>query len=194
MKVLFQELRPALFATILLTVILCGVYPLVVWGIAQALFPSQANGSLVTNSSGMVVGSSLIGQSFTDVRYFHSRPSAAGNGYDATSSGGTNLGPLSQTLINQVAQRVMAYRELNGVPHGVPIPADAVTASASGLDPHISIENARLQAPRVAKTREISLERVFQLIDDATDSRSLELLGEPGVNVLVLNIALDKES
>ena len=194
MKVLFQELRPALFATILLTVILCGVYPLVVWGIAQALFPSQANGSLVTNSSGTVVGSSLIGQSFTDVHYFHPRPSAAGNGYDATSSGGTNFGPLSQKLINQVAQRVMAYRELNGVPHGVPIPADAVTASASGLDPHISIENARLQAPRVAKTREISLERVFQLIDDATDSRSLELLGEPGVNVLVLNIAMDKES
>jgi K+-transporting ATPase ATPase C chain len=177
----------------LLIVLLCGVYPLVVWGIAQAVFPTQANGSLITNAAGTVIGSELIGQSFTDARYFHPRPSAAGNGYDGTSSGGSNFGPLSQKLIDQVTQRVADYRALNGVHSSMAIPADAVTASASGLDPHISLANARLQAPRVAEARNISIDRVHSFVEGATVGRAFGILGEPGVNVLMLNLALDKE-
>ncbi len=193
MKALVQELRPALLATLLLTVLLCGVYPLVVWGIAQTVFPSQANGSLITNATGTVIGSELIGQTFTNARYFHPRPSAAGNGYDGASSGGTNLGPLSQKLIDQVTKRIADYRALNEVPSNVSIPADAVTASASGLDPHISLANARLQAPRVAQARNMSTDRVLRLVEGAIDGRSFGILGEPGVNVLLLNLALDNE-
>lgn len=193
MKALIQELRPALLATLLLTILLCGVYPLIVWGIAQAVFPTRANGSLITNATGTVIGSELIGQPFTDARYFHPRPSAAGNGYDGASSGGTNLGPLSQKLIDQVTRRVADYRALNGVPSSIAIPADAVTSSASGLDPYISLANARLQAPRVAQARNISTDRVLRYIESATDGRDLGILGEPGVNVLMLNLALDKE-
>jgi len=193
MNYLIREIRPALVATALLTILLCVVYPLVVWAVAQTVFPNQANGSLLLDSSGKTIGSVLIGQPFTADRYFHPRPSAAGNGYDGTSSGGSNLGPLSQKLIDAVSQRVADYRELNGVPANVAVPADAVTASASGLDPHISVANARLQANRVAQTRNIEISRVNRLIEANTESKSLGILGEEGVNVLKLNIALDKE-
>ncbi|MBK8128205.1 MAG: K(+)-transporting ATPase subunit C [bacterium] len=193
MKNLVRELRPALVATAVLTVLLCVVYPVVVWAIAQTLFPSQANGSLLFNSSGKTIGSELIGQPFTAVRYFHPRPSAAGNGYDGASSGGSNLGPLSLKLIDAVSQRVANYREINGVPASVAVPADAVTASASGLDPHISLANAKLQANRVAQARDIEVSRVIGLIEANTDSKAFGILGEDGVNVLMLNLALDME-
>lgn len=193
MKNLVSELRPALVATAVLTVLLCVVYPVGVWAIAQTLFPSQANGSLLFNSSGKTIGSELIGQPFTAVHYFHPRPSAAGNGYDGASSGGSNLGPLSLKLIDAVSQRVANYREINGVPASVAVPADAVTASASGLDPHISLANAKLQANRVAQARDIEVSRVIGLIEANTDSKPLGILGEEGVNVLMLNLALDME-
>lgn len=193
MNNLIREIRPALVATALLTILLCVVYPVVVWAIAQTVFPNQANGSLLLDSSGKTIGSELIGQPFTANHYFHARPSAAGNGYDGTSSGGSNLGPLSQKLIDAVSQRVADYRELNEIPANVAVPADAVTASASGLDPHISVTNARLQANRIAQTRNIEVSRVNHLIETNTESKSLGILGEDGVNVLKLNIALDKE-
>jgi K+-transporting ATPase ATPase C chain len=191
MKLLFGELRPALIATLVFTILLCGIYPVVVWCVSQALFSHKANGSLIEDASGKVIGSELIGQPFTAARYFHPRPSAAGSGYDGASSGGSNLGPLSQKLHDAVSQRVAVYRELNGVPAHIRIPADAVTASASGLDPHISLANARLQANRVARARGIDAGRVNQLVDAHVDTKPLGFLGEEGVNVLKLNLALD---
>lgn len=191
MKPLIEQLKPALILTGALLVLLCGVYPLTVWGLAQVLFPREANGSLIVNKNGEVIGSALIGQPFTATIYFHSRPSAAGAGYDATSSGGSNLGPLSQKLNDQVAQRIREYRTTNSLPESSRVPADAVMASASGLDPHISIENALMQVPRVARARSIPLEKVLALIKDNTEGRSLGILGEAGVNVLLLNLALD---
>ena len=147
---LLKELRISLVATLCLGVILCGLYPIVIWGLGQGLFPREANGSLIVKG-GKTVGSSLLAQGFAGAKYFHPRPSAAGSGYDATSSGGSNLGPLSKKLTDDMAQRVRDYRAENNLAPGVPIPADAVSASGSGLDPHISPENALLQAPRVAR-------------------------------------------
>jgi K+-transporting ATPase ATPase C chain len=191
MKKLFIELRAAVMVTLIFAVVLCGLYPLVVFGIGQVLFHDQANGSLIVDKDGTVHGSKLLGQQFTADKYFQSRPSAAGNGYDATSSGGSNLGPTSSNLVATLAQRVADYRTQNGLATNAPVPADAVTASGSGLDPHISLPNAELQAPRVAKARNLDAARVRALVHANTDSASLGFLGEPGVNVLTLNLALD---
>jgi len=163
----------------------------VVLGISQALFRDKANGSLIVDSTGNVVGSRLLGQQFTADKYFHSRPSAAGNGYDATASGGSNLGPTSTNLVKSIAQNISDYRTQNGLGTNDAVPADAVTASASGLDPHISVRNAELQAPRVAKARGLAPEKVLELVHSNTEGPDLGILGEPGVNVLKLNLALD---
>ncbi len=195
----------SIVATIATAILCCGVYPLIVWGLGQTIFPKQANGSLVTNSAGTVVGSRLIGQTFTLPKYFHPRPSAAGNGYDPTQTGGTNLGPTSDKLFNGVHNQsnpannfdgvvdlVKAYRAENNLAADAPVPADAVTRSASGCDPHISLANALLQAPRVAKARNLLLDQVKTVIDQNTEGPDLGFLGEKGVNVLTLNLALDE--
>lgn len=244
-----QHLRVSIIATIMLAIMVCGIYPAVVWGLAQILFPWQANGSLIgkdgkpVTKDGDAVGSALLGQNFSDSKYFHPRPSSAGNGYDPTSSGGSNLGPTSAKLINGttkkddkgnevvdfdgVRDRIVHYCVENNIEFEstspledfqdnrgnlndvklikafnadqpllfkpkMEIPADAVTASGSGLDPHISIANATLQAPRVATARKVSLEEVKELITKYTDEPNLGFLGEAGVNVLRLNIALDR--
>jgi potassium-transporting ATPase KdpC subunit len=193
MKELLSELRSAVLATLVLAVVCCGVYPLVVFGLGQALFPQKANGSLIVDADGNIQGSRLIGQPFSAAKYFHPRPSAAGNGYDSTSSGGSNLGPTSQKLRDAIAQNVAAYRSENGLTTNAPVPADAITASGSGLDPHISLRNAEVQAARVAKARGLALARVRELIAESTDRPGLGVLGEPGVNVLALNLALDRQ-
>jgi K+-transporting ATPase ATPase C chain len=188
---LVAELRIALAATAALGVLLCGLYPIIVWGLAQGLFPAQANGSLVLKY-GEIVGSHLLAQPFTGERYFHPRPSAAGAGYDASSSGGTNLGSTSKKLIEEVGRRVERYRTENGLRADALVPADAVTSSASGLDPHIGVRNARIQARRVAAARGISEETVLGLVAACTEGRTLKLFGEPRVNVLTLNERLDE--
>ncbi|OGP75914.1 MAG: potassium-transporting ATPase subunit C [Deltaproteobacteria bacterium RBG_16_64_85] len=190
MKNLIAELRKSFVATLFLVVLFCGIYPVAVWVIAQGLIPHKANGSLV-EINGRVVGSSLLAQGFNGFAYFHPRPSAAGQGYDAANSSGTNLGQTSKKLIEDVKQRVAGYREENGLPPDARVPADAVTSSASGLDPHISVENAMLQAGRVAKVRGMSLTAVSQKIRNHTEGRDLMILGEPRVNVLMLNLDLD---
>jgi K+-transporting ATPase ATPase C chain len=241
---MIKELGPGLRLTLVFTVLTGLLYPAVMTGVSQLIFPKQSNGSLVT-VNGKVVGSSLIGQSFAKPEYFHPRPSAAGNGYDATASGGSNLGPTSAKLLrgtikmddkkNEIVDfdginlRIVHYCVDNDIPyessvpldqfkdsHGdlddvklikafndekapllfsakEPIPPDAVTGSASGLDPHISPANAETQAPRVAKARAISADQVMQLIPQSTDRADLGFLGEPRVNVLMLNIALDQK-
>ena len=191
MKCFFAEIRGAVLATVVLAVICCGWYPLVVFGIAQTLFPGKANGSLIVERAGNVRGSRMIGQGFAGERYFHPRPSAAGNGYDGSTSGGSNLGPTSQKLNDAIKERVEAYRKENGLKETEPVPADAVTGSGSGLDPHISPRNAELQSHRVAKARGLAETNVHRLIEQNTDGRGLGVLGEPGVNVLTLNLALD---
>lgn len=191
MKEFFTEIRGAIMATLMLAVVCCGIYPLVVFGFGRILFHDQANGSLIVDKDGTIHGSRLLGQQFTADKYFQSRPSAAGNGYDATSSGGSNLGPTSSNLVTTLTQRIADYRTQNGLATNAPVPADAVTASGSGLDPHISLQNAELQAPRVAKARNLDVEKVLALVRANTDSASLGFLGEPGVNVLELNLALD---
>jgi K+-transporting ATPase ATPase C chain len=185
-----RQLLPALLIFLVLTVLTGVLYPLAVTGVAQVAFPGRADGSLIERE-GEVVGSRLIGQLFEDERYFHPRPSAAGDGYDGASSSASNLGPTNEDLLSAVAERVAAYRELNGLGPAAEVPVDAVTSSGSGLDPHISPENARLQAPRVAQVRDIPLSEVMALVDDRTDGQSLGFLGETGVNVLELNMALD---
>jgi K+-transporting ATPase ATPase C chain len=192
MKTLLSELRTSLVLTLVFAVLLCGVYPLVVWAGAQALFPSKANGSLIVDKDGSVRGSALLAQNFSSDKYFQPRASAAGTGYDATSSGGTNLGPTSQKLNDSVKAAVAAYRTANGLAADAPVPADAVTSSASGLDPHISVANALDQAARVAKARGLPLDRVQALISEFTDGRDLGFFGEAGVNVLRINVALDR--
>jgi K+-transporting ATPase ATPase C chain len=188
---LLQEIKVSLLATLALVVILCGLYPLVVWGIAQVAFPRQANGSLV-EVRGKIVGSGLLAQNFSGPQYFHPRPSAAGEvGYDGAGSGGSNLGPLSQKLTDQVKERVAIYRTENNLPAATLVPADAVTASGSGLDPHLSLRNAEMQAPRVAQARKLNADKIKRLMQDFTDGPDLGFLGEPGVNVLRLNLALD---
>ena len=192
MKDLIRELRISLIATLSLAVLLCGVYPLIIWVFAQGLFPARANGSLLVRD-GKVIGSSFIGQGFTDPKYFHPRPSAAGEGYDGAHSGATNWGPLSKKLIDVVRNRAVAYRAENELPPDTPVPADAVTASASGLDPHISVKNALLQARRVAKARSMSVEVILRKIEDYTERRTFGILGEPRVNVLMLNLDLGEK-
>jgi K+-transporting ATPase ATPase C chain len=249
---LATHLRVSIVATIVLAVIVCGVYPLVVWGLAQAAFPHKANGSLIGKDGRPVgnekdaVGSSLIGQNFADARYFHPRPSSAGNGYDATASGGSNLGPTSAKLLNGTTKkddkgnevvdfdgielRVVHYCVDNGVAYDSsvpldkfkdaqgnlddvklikafnddktpltfaakePVPADAVTASGSGLDPHISVDYVKAQVKRVAAARGIASEKVWELVGRMTEQPDLGILGEPRVNVLALNLALDRLS
>lgn len=185
-----EEARASLVSTLILAVLLCGIYPLAVWALAQGLLPSQANGSLLIRQ-GKVVGSTLIAQGFSDPRFFHPRPSAAGDGYDAARSGGSNLGPLSRSLIEEVDGRLAGYRRENRLSEGTPVPADAVTASGSGLDPHISVRNAVLQARRVARSRGVSEEGLLARIRANTEGRDLGVLGEPRVNVLLLNLDLE---
>ena len=191
MKTVFKEILTAILSILIFAVVLCGIYPVVIWGISQLAFPIQANGSLIENKEGRVIGSELLGQNFVSAKYFHPRPSAAGQGYDAINSGGSNLGPTSQKLMDAVKQRVADYRKENSLAPNVLVPGDAATASGSGLDPHISIKNAALQTPRVAKARGLSIATIHAEIAKATDGRSLGILGEPGVNVLKLNLALN---
>lgn len=191
MKALFTDLRAAIVSTLVLAVVCCGIYPAIVWGIAQAAFKDKANGSLITDSKGTIIGSSLLGQSFSGGKYFHTRPSAAGAGYDAASSSGTNLGPTSKKLNDAIKANIAAYRTENGLNETDVVPADAVTSSGSGLDPHISVKNAELQLPRVAKARNVSADKLRELIKANTDAAGLGFLGEPGVNVLKLNLALN---
>ena len=191
MKNLIAEFRISFIATLMLTVLLCGIYPLIVWITAQLFFDHEANGSLVTRK-GVVIGSSLIAQRFDDEKFFHPRPSAAGQGYDAANSGGSNLGPLSKNLIDAVKKRVIDYRAENGLAPDALVPAEAVTASGSGLDPHISVKNALLQARRVARARGMREEIVLDKIKAHIERRDAWVLGEPRVNVLLLNLALDE--
>jgi len=181
-----SALRPAIVLTALFALLLGFAYPGLVTGIAQAAFPRQANGSLVS-AQGRVVGSALIGQGFAGAGYFHPRPSAAGKGYDATASSGSNLGPTSKALVERVKGDLAAAQ----APAGSAVPADLVTASASGLDPHISPAAAAFQAERVAQARHVALAAVQKLIDAHTEQPLLGFLGEPRVNVLALNLALD---
>lgn len=205
-----KQLVIAVRLTLILLLVVSGIYPLVVWGISQAAFKHQADGSLVTDGAGKTVGSSLLAQGFAKPEYFHPRPSAAGNGYDPTASSGTNLGPTSDKLINGVHKKDLApgkpdpsdfdgvadlakqYRADNGMAANTPVPVDAVTRSASGLDPGISPANAALQVARVAHARNVSADVVSGLVRQNTQGRSLGFLGEPVVNVLMLNLALDK--
>jgi K+-transporting ATPase ATPase C chain len=188
-----RQLAPALVAFLALTLLTGVAYPLAVTGVAQVAFPGRADGSLIERD-GRVVGSRLIGQAFTGVRYFHPRPSAAGDGYDAMASSPSNLGPSNPELIDEARARTAAYRRENDLRPGQPVPIDAVTASASGLDPDISVANARLQAARIAQARGLDLHDVLALVKENTKGRSLGFLGEPGVNVLELNLALDGAS
>jgi K+-transporting ATPase ATPase C chain len=186
-----RQLIVGLRAFLLMTVLLGVAYPLAITGISRLGFADKSQGSLLKRD-GKIVGSSLIGQAFTKDGYFHSRPSAAGAGYDAAASGPSNLGPSSPDLAKVVQERVAAYRDENSLAADATVPVDAVTASGSGLDPHISVANANLQTARVAKARGIDQATVAGLIKAATDARSLGVLGEPGVNVLQLNLALDR--
>ena len=194
MKNLFAELGRSIVATIFFAVILCGVYPLVVFGAAQFFFPHQANGSLLVDKSGAIRGSALLVQNFTGAQYFHPRPSAAGaNGFDATSSSGSNLGPTSSNLVANITQNIANYRAENNLATNAIVPADAVTESASGLDPHISPANAEIQIARVARARGISEEKLRELVKQNTSGRDLGVFGEPRVNVMTLNFALDQK-
>lgn len=183
------QVLAAIRAVAVFTVLVGIAYPLVVTGIAQVAFDDQADGSLIERE-GRVLGSRLVGQAAEGDRWFHPRPSAAGDGYDATSSGASNLGPTDDELLDEVSARVAAYRRDNALGVDERVPVDAVTSSGSGLDPHISIANARLQADRVAEARGLDREVVLRLIDANTAGRSLGFLGEPGVNVVDLNLAL----
>jgi potassium-transporting ATPase KdpC subunit len=203
-----KQLRPAILLTLFFVLVTGFAFPVAVWAIGRVAFPNQAGGSLIEGGDGQVVGSRLLGQSFSKPQYFHPRPSAAGAGYDAANSSGTNLGPTSDKLVNGIdddpATRdtdethlgfrdlTQAYRAENGLASDATIPADAATRSASGLDPHISPGNAELQAERVAKTRNLSVGRVRKLVADHALGRPLGIFGEPRVNVLELNLALDR--
>ena len=206
---MLRQLRPAIVSVFVIMIAFGFIFPFVMTGIAQVVFPHQANGSLL-EQDGKTIGSELIAQGFAAPGYFHPRPSAAGNGYDSTSSGGTNLGPTSDKLINGIHKKLpngkddpgnfdgikdlaASYRKENGLAPDAPVPADAVTRSASGLDPHISPANADIQVARVAKTRHIAEDQLRTLVVENTEGRDLGFLGEPRINVLKLNIALDKQ-
>jgi K+-transporting ATPase ATPase C chain len=190
MRAFVRQLWPAILGVVVFTV-LCGlIYPLVVTGVAQVAFHDKANGSLV-KVDGTVVGSRLIGQQFADAKYFHPRASAAGTGYDGLASSFSNLGPTNPDFLASIDERVAAYQQENSLPATQLVPVDAVTASASGLDPDISVANAKLQADRVAAARGMSVADVLTAIDKHTSGRQWAIFGEPGVNVLELNLALD---
>lgn len=211
MKTILSELKTSLLITLVFAVLLCGAYPLAIWGAGQLLFPGKANGSLIEDADGTVRGSALLAQNFASDKYFQPRPSVAGTGYDASNSNATNLGPTSDKLANGVHAKdasgrnvedlnnfdgirdlVAAYRSSNGLGASDPVPADAVTRSASGLDPHIGVANARIQAARVARARGLSLARVLALVEAHTEDRDFGIFGEPRVNVLLLNRAIDE--
>ena len=188
---MWRQIVPAVRMTLAITVLTGLVYPLAVTGLAQVLFPRQAKGSLIARN-GKVVGSALIGQNFAGAKYFHPRPSAAGAaGYDAVASGGSNLGPTSQKLIDRVKHSIQEFRKDNPNYSG-PIPADLVTTSASGLDPHISPASAAAQVARIAAARGVGPDRIGRVVAAHTEGRDLGFLGEPRVNVLLLNLALDE--
>ena len=192
MKTLAGECKRAVLAVALLSILLGGVYPLAVWGIGQLLFPGQANGSLLEREN-EIGGSALVAQPFTSPAYFHPRPSAVDYAVSGVRSGGSNLGPLSRRLYGQAIIRIMNYRMENRLPAAFPIPADAVSASASGLDPHISPANAIAQAERVARARGLKIEQVLRLIQLRREGRQLGILGEERVNVLLLNQSLARQ-
>lgn len=199
MTTIARQLRPAIVMMAVMTALTGLIYPLIVTGIGQAIFPFQANGSLITRPNGTVVGSALIGQSFTAPKYFHPRPSATMSTdptpvpapYNAANSSASNAGPTNKDFIKTVGDRAAAYRNENNLPADAPVPVDAVTASGSGLDPDISPANAALQAPRVAQARAMPVADVQALVAQYTEGRTLGILGEPRVNVLRLNQALD---
>ena len=186
---MLNQLRPAICMIALFTGVLGVAYPLAVTGVAQAAFPVQANGSLVRDETGHVIGSALVGQSFTDATYLHPRPSAAGGGYDASASSGSNLGPLNEDLAERVNETALILKSENP---NAPVPADAVTTSASGLDPHVSPQYAALQIPRIAKARSVGEAQVREIINQHTEGRVLGVIGQPRVNVLMANRALDE--
>jgi potassium-transporting ATPase KdpC subunit len=190
MRAFLRQIGPAILALLVFTVVTGLVYTLAVTGISQLFWNHQANGSLV-KKDGVVVGSSLLGQQFSDPKYFHPRPSAAGTGYDGLASSASNLGPTNPDFLKSIEDRVAAYREENNLPATQEVPVDAITASGSGLDPEISVANAKLQAARVASARGTTLDQVLALVKANTEGRQWGFLGEPGVNVLELNLALD---
>ena len=192
MQTFLKEFWTSIVAAVVLCFVVSGLYPALIWGLGELLFPHQANGSLVESNS-QLVGSELLAQGFSGAKYFHPRPSAAGVGYDTLNSGGTNLAPTSQKLMDSIKSNVETYRKENGLPADALVPADAVTSSGSGLDPHISIKNAELQIPRVAKERGLTEEIVRSEVAKVTDRPLLGFIGgDPGVNVLKLNLALDE--
>jgi K+-transporting ATPase ATPase C chain len=206
---MFRQLRPAIISVFVMMIAFGIIFPLAITAIAQVAFPHQANGSVIERE-GKIVGSELIAQGFSTPGYFHPRPSVAGNGYDASNSSGTNLGPTSDKLINGIHKKLtngkddpgnfdgikdlaVAYRTENGLAPDTPVPADAVTRSASGLDPQISPANAELQVARVARARDVTVDRVRAVVHAYTEGRQLGFIGEPSVNVLKLNLALDTQ-
>lgn len=193
MKKIIELIKISALSTLLFTAVLCVLYPLAVFTMGQLFFPYKANGSLVTHPvNNTIIGSALIGENFQGMQYFHPRPSAAGKtGYDASHSAPSNLGPTSQKLMTDLQTRVSTYRQINNVPSTIPIPADAVTSSGSGLDPHISVDNALMQLSRVAKARNMPESALKSLVTAHTKQPTFGFLGEPRVNVLLLNKALD---
>lgn len=189
---MISQLLPAIRATVLVTILLGIIFPIAMTLICAIAFPHQAEGSLIRNASGEVIGSELLAQSFNKPEYFHARPSAAGKGYAGEASGGTNLGPTSQKLIDAVVETAVQFRKENALADSAKVPIDAATKSGSGLDPDISVQNARLQANRVALARGIPTERVQSLVTERTASRTIGIFGEPRVNVLMLNLAIDE--